>query len=358
MAKVNLHIENKAGVEVELRAYAEHPKKAPEEVALGNLVVDEERAKTGIHVPGEGTIALKAFHLGQQVFQWRHSVSRLEETFVVAVVLQKGQQIQDPDDALSVINSVFGKLGEGQGLGPIGVENALMTTLGALVVMNEDGSTSYELSPQEFSSVVSYEDFKYFQAESSKHVEVTGEVGTSFGAALGVLAKMGLDVTGSGIYRVVWDMRGFGPFKKPEAPGWSLVGALTKLPLEQTNAYETALKNNPKSRLIYVNKIFAIETAAFSVLRASKNQGKFDFGSNFFNGSAFWTFENSFQEVKSLKEVVINASGVDVTPRDRTKSLLDELTRRSAADGAAVSAELPEVFLDQRSVGTLARSRS
>ncbi|MCA9650458.1 MAG: hypothetical protein H6712_12830 [Myxococcales bacterium] len=355
MAKVDLHLENETELDIEVRAYVEHPRHAPEELALGNIPADGERAETDIPARRGGSIAVRAFHLGQQVFQWRHTISSYNEVFTVSISLQKGQQIQDPDDALSLINSVFGNLGSGKGLGPIGLENALQTTLGSLVVLNEDGSTSYELSPRSFSSEVRLEDFKYFQMESSKHVEVTGEVGANFGAALGVLAKLGLDVTGSAVYRVAWDMQSFGPYKKPEEPGWSVAEAMTKLPPEQVQAIDTALANNPGSKLLYVNRIFAIESAAFSVLRASKNQGKFDFGSNFFNGGAYWSFENSYQEVKSMSQVVINASGIELRSHDRGKGLTDRLRVTRDHSPGAIPADLPEVFVDDRALSPRAR---
>ena len=103
MAKVDLHLENETELDIEVRAYVEHPRHAPEELALGNIPADGERAETDIPARRGGSIAVRAFHLGQQVFQWRHTISSYNEVFTVSISLQKGQQIQDPDDALSLI---------------------------------------------------------------------------------------------------------------------------------------------------------------------------------------------------------------------------------------------------------------
>lgn len=234
------------------------------------------------------------------------------------------------------------QLGPNVGFTPIPLQNGLDTIFGALIVVPvaTPGSSSqpylFKLTPGQFSPKVAIADFRYPNDNVSSSMQIDGSFSSKVGATVPLYGSLSLDSSSSSVYKVNYTLSNFGMVEKPEPSNWTYSTGIQNLSAADKTRLYDALRNNPGSTLLYVNKIYVVQQVTFGVSQASKLavDAKLDVGS-VVTATGAYSFSNSSEKTTSFTETIVNIGGIAIQLDVASVSATNTVSTHSIADTAA-----------------------
>jgi hypothetical protein len=251
---------------------------------------------------------------GPQEFQQSNSVIGQSDPVVATVNLAvNGNSI--PADG-SELKKLFDKMGDDKGFAPRSIGDALNTVLGSLIVYQPPVPPKTEptillrLTPQEFSSVMSLNNFSYMQPDDSTDSKVTSNTTTDLASSVPVYGSLAANFAAGTMYEVHAELKGYGWVGKQEEPTWDLSAAIDKLTDNQKKSMCMAMKE-PNAILMYIDQVYALELAQFNVqeMKTLKAGAKAS-GLSVISGDVAYDFSDSATKNFSVENIALNFSGV------------------------------------------------
>lgn len=287
-------------------------------IELGS-VTQNQQATRSFKVDVDGQYSVNAFlHNSALVFDESRTVLKADPdpiTSTTTLSIKHGNLLKI-ETAQTTLKNLFSDLGPELGFKPIQVNDGLQTVLGGLFLItppngNEKGVVHFKLTPAQFSNVTPTASFQYPQNDETNEVDMTSSFAAAAAATIPVVGQLGMNFSRDTLYKVKWEMRGFGPVEKVEPPDWSYARGLASLNTNDRDALCQALIENPTAQLLYVNKIYVINDARFEVKEGQRLEAgsKADAGT-IVTGSAAYKFMDSTGSIKNYRTSILNIEGV------------------------------------------------
>lgn len=247
---------------------------------------------------------------------------------------QSGVRLIDDKSAAENLGRAFGDLGPNVGFKPLLLSNALETVYGALIVLTPAGSDGeksvvhFHLKPGLFAPRIADAQFRYPENDKSDTVEITAS-NTAGISATYLFGSLNLDSSSQDAYRLHYEMKGFGQVQRADGE-FNYIQAIQNLKLPVKKAIAKAIDENPGSYLLYVDKMYVIQSARFEVTRGQKLGVGAKLGAaEVVSASGAWTFDQSNAKIEKYDNSVVNISGIRMSAIkiDQSKVETDPLAR-------------------------------
>jgi hypothetical protein len=111
-------------------------------------------------------------------------------------------------------------------------------------------------------------------------------------------------------------MTGYGMVQRADPPDWNYIDATNQLSPSLKDALFTVLSENPKARVIYVDKLYVFRSATFNIREGRRLTAGTQIGAlSVVTASGAYSFESSNIKVKSREASVLNVAGTPVVLR-------------------------------------------
>lgn len=250
-----------------------------------------------------------------------YSIPAKPDPYPLAVDLCVGGAEFLPSDSQGItdIRKALSYLGPNVGFTPIPIKDGLSTWFGALAVLvpaskDQPQRLMYLIQPARFTGkAITLDEFQYPFSTSSRTVQVIGKSSAGVAASVPLYGSVGVDTTSENLYNLKWSMNGYGGKTREDSKDWSLIKAITLLPVPEKELLYDALSKEKDAVLLYINKIYVIKNADFYVKEGKKlaTTAKLT-ASTFLTTNGAWSFDSSDEAHQQFQELVLNIEGITV----------------------------------------------
>jgi ankyrin repeat protein len=321
-AKVELKVSNPTAFDQEVTVYLYTADDKPTgKVEVGTVRAKQEKPAT-FTVQTKGYYKVAGVYRGVTVSEEKISVMENSLKPVSGrVELKLDVGMLDDKKAQEILAGKFSELGPERGFLPVPAPEALKTIFGALAIVlpPEKGKTSGSIqvivSPKQFSSVMSETEFSYHsnQDQQLQSVVISGKSGASL--SLPMIGNFEMQSGMENLYKLGYKLEGYGWIPKPD-PGkgdWDLATAVASLTPEQIKLIKSYFTNHPGAQLLYINKVYAVKHAKFTLQKGQKLTAEVKVSVNcVITTGGVYTFDKSETSEKEFNYFILNVDGIPV----------------------------------------------
>jgi len=249
------------------------------------------------------------------------SVTGDQDPFPKTVSLQSRSRNLDDSTSFKTISQSFKNTGTDVGARPLGLENALQTRLGALIVAvprgeGQEPEILYSIDPKTLGvQVNTLDDVRFPGTNEVEEVNIKGQVATNASGSYGPLAHFGVNFHNDSVYELRWVLRGFGTYVKKEDSAKDYAVQYNLLPEEHRQQIAAHLEERPEAQIFYVNELYVLRNADLFIREAKKLSASAEFdAASLVSGSTAYTFENTNEKNHNYGPVALNYWGVRLMP--------------------------------------------
>jgi hypothetical protein len=228
-------------------------------------------------------------------------------------------RVLDDSVGLRTISDSFKKLGPSYNAYPLDIKAALATRFGGLLLFPAgdalDRAPLFTVTPKELGvKVVTLDDISFPSTVERDKTELSGSASTNAKLSVPLYGSLAGSVNTSSAYSIEWALRGFGVVPKPEDADKSLAVRFANLPQHTRDTIRQLLKDNPGSKLLYINNLYVVKSASVTTKEGTKLATNIDAsGANVVTLSGAYSFANSSEATRQYDDFVLNYFGDEVS---------------------------------------------
>jgi hypothetical protein len=298
----------------------DNPALPGEEMDLGDLQAKETKSFPPFNVKHGKSIEVEGIYQGGVT-------SRIGPTYIDAkpdplqmqVQLAGGSHYLDDSSSQKSLTDAFMKIGVPNLSSPRSLPGALSTLYGALIVITpgddkKDAVIHTVVTPNTLG--VKEIDLATFLAlipdvTDEESIDITKNTASSF-SGMFPFAGVGVDWAGSDVYQLSWKMNGFGMVQKPEDADKNYIVKYSALDDKIKQQINDSLKAHSGSKLVYVNRLYAIKNAQVITKKGQKIAGNADVKAAVVTMTGSYTFTDTTTTTRVNNNIVLNLEGDEV----------------------------------------------
>ena len=220
----------------------------------------------------------------------------------------------DPNDSTTIENA-FSQLGKNVGFNPEAVQKVNDSLFGGLVIFTvpQQGEATFDqlVPPGVLTPASTWSEADYPNTVSQDSTGLTTNSSARVNASVPLYGTLAGSFAANSVYKVDWDMEGFGEVPKKEDPAHSdFVAAMSSLSVALKTDICTRLQNNTNSALMYVNKMYVVKRVALTVTKGDQITSAIDLtGVSLVAGSLAYKFEADNSHTQHAEGQVENVGG-------------------------------------------------
>lgn len=319
---VSLKLKNPTDVAQSPRVIVQNDKGIEKETfPLGTLQPKGELLRE-FKVPHSSNVVIKSStDMGYDVCDLPpYSIPTKPDPYTLSVDLcVAGNWLPSDSQGITDIRKALSDLGPNVGFTPVSLKDGLSTWFGALAVLvpaskDRPKRLLYLIQPARFTGkAITLDEFQYPFTVSSKTTQVIGKSSAGVAASVPLYGSVGVDTNSESLYNLRWEMNGYGPVERKDSADWSLIKAITSLPVREKKLLYDILNEEKDAVLLYIYKIYVIKNADFRVKEGKKlsTTAKLT-ASTFLTTNGAWSFDSSDEAHQQFQELVLNIEGIPV----------------------------------------------
>ncbi len=293
------------------------------ELPLGDVAAKGGHVASTFKVKHGGTIELQGTYKGDVVFDSsQRYVSASPDPLDISYSLDMGgAHYLDDAKSLQNITEAFKKIGVPLMSEPESLTGAVNTIFGALLILDPGNDkidpiiyttiTPAELGVKQVDLATALALVPDLHETSS--VDITKNTATSLSVGF-PLAVVGGSVSDANVYKLSWELSGYGYIQKPEDGDKSYINRYAALDDAHKKAIDDTLRAHPKAKLIYVNRLYVIKTATVSLTKGVKSSITGNVKAAIVTSDGAYSFEQSTSDARTISNIVLNFQGDELTP--------------------------------------------
>jgi hypothetical protein len=216
----------------------------------------------------------------------------------------------------SQIQQVFSSLGPQIGFNPVTLRSALTSLYGGLVVFQQPKNGTpgtlqpvVEVPAPSFTGAVTYESFVWPTTSSTQTVDISTDSSVKAGAFVPLWGSLTASFSANSVYKLNWDMEGYGNVLKADAAGSTFQSKLASLD-QPTKDDICSRLSQPDVQLLYVNQMYVVRSAILSFQKGDTVSASAGLsGGSIVTASGAYDFSNAQTQTSRADEQVVNIAG-------------------------------------------------